>query len=180
MSARVYMSSHGNLCYDGLLRGSVFPVKFLHVSVNKGMLVAPLCTAGVSGGVAQELQMPMGPQMLDDVEEPMLARLATLKDPDTPDQIVLEKHILTHFPRQPWCKMCVESRGRDSAHREQSKIDAVVPQLQFDYGYMGDGGPLQIACFLVGADTSSGAIHATMVPDSKKMDMPYVVAATGK
>ena len=45
---------------------------------------------------------------------------------------------------------------------------------------MGDGGPLQIACFLVGADTSSGAIHATMVPDSKKMDMPYVVAATAK
>ena len=109
--------------------------------------------------------MPMGPQMLEDVEEPMPARPATLRDPGTPDS-------LTHFPSQPWCKMCVESRGRDS------KIDAVVPQLQFDFGYMADGGPLQIACFLVGADTSSGAIHATMVPDSKKMDMPYVVAAT--
>ena len=69
--------------------------------------------------------------------------------------------------------MRVESRGHDSPHREQSKIDAVVPQLQC-------GGPLQIACFLVGADTSSGAIHATMVPDSKKMDMPHVVAATTK
>ena len=45
---------------------------------------------------------------------------------------------------------------------------------------MGDGGPLQIACCLVGADTSSGAIHATMVPDSKKMDMPHVVSATAK
>ena len=45
---------------------------------------------------------------------------------------------------------------------------------------MGDGGPLQIAFSLVGADTSSGAIHATMVPDFKKMDMPYVVAATAK
>ena len=45
---------------------------------------------------------------------------------------------------------------------------------------MGDGGPLQIACFLVGADTSSGAIHATMVPDSKNIDMPHVVAATAK
>ena len=41
-----------------------------------------------------------------------------------------------------------------------------VPQLQFDYGYMGDGGPLQIACFIVGTNTSSGAIHATMVPDA--------------
>ena len=76
--------------------------------------------------------------------------------------------------------MCVESRGHDSPHREQSKIGAVVPQLQFDYGSMEDGGPLQIACFLVGTDTSSGAIHATMVPDSKKMDMPHVVATTAK
>ena len=29
-----YMSSHGDFCYDGLLRGSVIPVKFLLVSVN--------------------------------------------------------------------------------------------------------------------------------------------------
>ena len=43
----------------------------------KGMLIAPLSTAGVSDEVAPELQMPMGPQMLDDVEEPMLARPAT-------------------------------------------------------------------------------------------------------
>ena len=147
-------------------------------SFVKGMMVAPLSTAGVSDEVAQELQMAMGPQMLEDVEEPMPARPTTLRDPGTPDQIVMEQHSPTHFPSQPWCKMCVESRGHDSPHREQSKIDAVVPQLQFDYGYMGDGGPLQIACFLVGADTSSGAIHATMVPDSKKMDMPYVVEAT--
>ena len=31
----------------------------------KGTMVAPLSTAGVSDEVAQELQMPMGPQMLD-------------------------------------------------------------------------------------------------------------------
>ena len=150
------------------------------LSFIKEMMVAPLSTAGVSDEVAQELQMPMGPQMLEDVEKPMPARPATLRDPGTPDQLVMEQHSLTHFPSQPWCKMCVESRGRDSPHREQSKIDACVPQLQFDFGYMGDGGPLQIACFFVGADTSSGAIRATMVPDSKKMDMPYVVAATAK
>ena len=122
----------------------------------------------------------MGPQMLEDVEEPMLARPATLKVPGTRDRIVMEQYSLTQFLSQPWCKMCVESRGRGSPHREQSKIDAVVPQLQFGYGYMGDGGPLQIACFLVGADTSSGSIHATMVRDSKNMDMPNVVALTAK
>ena len=112
------------------------------------MSVAPLLTAGVSDEVAQELQMPMGPQMLEDVEKPMPARPATLRDPGTPDRIVMEQHS--------------------------------VPQLKFDYGCMGDGGPLQIAFSLVGADTSSGSIHETMVPDSKKMDMPYVVAATAK
>ena len=87
--------------------------------------------------------MPMGPQMLQDVEGPMRAGPATLRDPGTPDQIVTEQHSLTHFPSQPWCKTCVESRGRDSPHREQSKIDAVVPRLQFDFGYMGDGGILR-------------------------------------
>ena len=122
----------------------------------------------------------MGPQMLEDVDESMLARPTTLRDPGTPDQIVMEQHSLTHFPTQPWCKVCGESRGHDSPHRQQSKIDAVATQLQFDCGYMGDGGPLQIACFLVGADTSSGAIHVTMVPDSKKIGMPYVAAATAK
>ena len=63
--------------------------------------------------VAQELQMPIGPQMLEDVEEPMLARPAILKDPGTPDRIVMEQYSLTHFPSQLWCKMRVESRGRD-------------------------------------------------------------------
>ena len=33
------------------------------------MLVAPLLTAGVGGEVAQELQMPIGPQMLEDIGE---------------------------------------------------------------------------------------------------------------
>ena len=106
----------------------------------KGMMVAPLSTAGVSDEVAQELQMPPGPQMLEDGEEPMPARPTTLTGPGTPDQLVMEQHSLTHFPSKPWCKVCVESRGHDSPHREQSKIDAVVLQLQFDYGYMGEGG----------------------------------------
>ena len=48
------------------------------------MLVAPLSTVGVSDEVAQELQMLMGPQMLEDVEEPMPARPATLRDAGTP------------------------------------------------------------------------------------------------
>ena len=40
----------------------------------KGTMVPPLSTAGVSDEVASQLQMPIGPQMLEDVEEPMPAR----------------------------------------------------------------------------------------------------------
>ena len=56
-----------------------------------------------------------------------------------------------------------------------------MPHLQFAYGYMGDESLLQRArFFFVGTDTSSGTVDATMGPDSKKMDNPYVVAATAK
>ena len=64
--------------------------------------MAPLLTAGVSDEVAQELQVQMGPQMLEEVDESMPTRPTTLKDPGTPRQIVMEQHSLTHFPSQPW------------------------------------------------------------------------------
>ena len=81
--------------------------------------------------------MPIGPQALEDVGEMMPSLPATFKDPGTLDQIVLYQHSLTHFPSQLRCHVCVESRGREFRSREQSKFDSVVPQLQFDYGYMG-------------------------------------------
>ena len=122
----------------------------------KVMLMAPLVTAGVSDDVAQESQMPMGPQAVEDVVDPIPPRPATLKDPS-----VLDQHSLTHFPSQP---------NPEDATLHIENIDAVVPQLQFDNGT--HGSPLQIAWFFVGADTSFGAMNATMAPHSKKMDMP--------
>ena len=60
------------------------------------MLIADFVTAGVIDDVAQKVQMPIGPQTLDDVEESMPARPATLKDPVTPDQIELDQQSVTH------------------------------------------------------------------------------------
>ena len=73
-----------------------------------------MTTAGVSDEVAQELQMPMGPQMLEDVEEQMLARPPTLRDPGTPDQIVMEQRILTHFRVNPGARCA--SNPEDTIH----------------------------------------------------------------
>ena len=36
------------------------------------------------------------------------ARPASFKNLGTPDQMMIEQHILTHFPNQPWCKRSVE------------------------------------------------------------------------
>ena len=58
----------------------------------KGMLMAILVTAGVSDDAAQKLQIPVGTQALEDVEETKPLRPATFKDPDTLDQSVLDQH----------------------------------------------------------------------------------------
>ena len=77
----------------------------------KGMLVAPLSTAGVSDEVAQELQMPMGPHMLEDVEEPMLARPATLRDPGNRDGTAqsdtLSESALVQDVRRNFLQLCL-------------------------------------------------------------------------
>ena len=47
---------------------------------------------------AHELQMPIGPQALEDAEEPMPSCLATLKDRGTLDQIMLGSAVSNTFP----------------------------------------------------------------------------------
>ena len=86
----------------------------------KWTMVAPLTTAGVSGEVSQEIQMPVVPQMLEDVEEPMPARPATLRDPGTPDQIVMEQHTLAHF-RVNLGVRCVSNLEETINHIENSR-----------------------------------------------------------
>ena len=119
--------------------------------------------------------MPIGPQALEDVEERMPSRRpVTLKDPDTPDQLVLDQRSLTHFPGQPWCKVCVERIGYNR------QLTPWCHNFSWTSATQKDTGPPQIACFLVGTYTSSGAISATKVPDSWKMDMLHVVGGTPK
>ena len=104
------------------------------------------------------------------MDEPAPIVPATLRTPGSPEQSVIDQHELTHFPSQPWCPLCVAARGHDSPRKEQPHLDAVVPVLQFDYGYLGDRNDPETppACFLVGADLSSGGYLAVMVPETGK------------
>ena len=68
------------------------------------------------------------PPALEDVHETMPSRPATLNDPGTFEQILLESAQLDTFPESALAQSVRRnSRGRDSPHREQSKIDGVVP-----------------------------------------------------
>jgi len=140
----------------------------------RGRLVAPIEAGAIADEsminlgdeTAAAFSLPQGPQPIDEVEEPEPVRPATLRSPGAPEPQEIEMHNLTHFPSKPWCSICVEARGHDSPHTEQPHVDAVIPVLQFDYGYMGDTTDAvnPPACFLVGADTSSGAYMAVQVP----------------
>ena len=81
--------------------------------------------------MAQELHIPIGLQAMSDVDELMPFRPATLRDLVAPDQIVVEDHTLTYFPSQPRFKRYPVDETLPRS--EQSKIDAVVSQLQFDF-----------------------------------------------
>ena len=98
--------------------------------------------------------------MRGDLEEPGPARPATRKDPGDPDPAGFERHELTHWPAKPWCAVCVSTRGRDAPLREHPRIDASVPLVAADTGYMGDGDPNPLG-FVAATDSSSGMLSTS-------------------
>ena len=67
----------------------------------------------MSDDVAQEIQIPIGLQAMSDVDELMHSRPATLRDPVSPDQIVVEYPQADVFSETTLVQKV--SRGRDSS-----------------------------------------------------------------
>ena len=66
--------------------------------------------------------------------------------PETPSAKEREGYELTHVPSQPWCSVCVRSKGVDARHlrkpaRKRPEDQGVdhLPVIQFDYAYMSSG-----------------------------------------
>ena len=95
--------------------------------------------------------MPAGPQALEDVDGPMPSRLATLQDPGTPEQIVLDQHSLTHFPRVCLGAKC-PSNPEDAIHHIENRrnVKQWCHNFSLTPATWETEGPLQIACFLGG------------------------------
>ena len=76
----------------------------------------------------------------DEVVGPQGESVAPMKiarDPGAPTPGELENHNATHCPYRSWCGTCVESRGKEDAHRPETGIDDGKPMVQFDYKSFG-------------------------------------------
>ena len=121
-----------------------------YLRVRRHRLVAPVHAHAAlvpaspfhSDEAAQAMLEPAGPRPMPvdvEIEDAAPPRPATLKSPGAPEKQAVDLHNLLHFPSEPWCEHCVQSRGHDAPHMERDNIDAVTPTIQRDYGFMGDG-----------------------------------------
>ena len=64
------------------------------------------------------------------------------KDPGEPSQQERDEHDVTHLPYRPWCRVCVEAKGKEDPHRrvDQERKENGVPVISLDYAFMGQEG----------------------------------------
>ena len=115
-------------------------VKYLLVDSGAACHVCPPDWASslVAPVASQDVQQP-GPAPIS--QEAPLAEAAKQPAGPTPEEIA--QHELTHLPAVPWCEACIKGRGRDAPHRDKQghNIDAVLPVIQCDYGFLTEPSP---------------------------------------
>ena len=103
-----------------------------------------------------------------DVEEEV-DRAKPLPTPQQPTKSEYDDHKVTHCPYRPWCRHCVEGRGREFDHSRLSKSERAVPLIAFDYKGLSDKGNLvegdEVAArVLVVRDRRGKCVHGHLVP----------------
>ena len=107
-----------------------------------------------------------------EVVEPEI-RVSTLRTPTAPSKEQIEKHNLLHDPPQPWCKICIQAKGKDACHKQAAPRP--IPLIQIDYAEAGESGtPNDNFEFIVGTDMVSGSAWASSILVKGKEDQ-YVV-----
>lgn len=95
-------------------------------------------------------------------EEAMAARM--LRDPGAPTQKEVDEHCVTHMPFRAWRPSCVAGKARDKHHRQREQDDKGIPEVVFDYCFMGTEGEEETVAIQVERDRRSKAIFAHGVP----------------
>lgn len=110
--------------------------------------------------------------------EPLeVSEARALRAPTRPAAEEQELHELTHLFHAPWCKHCVQARGRDEARRQTAdRVDAVQPLVSLDYFCLsGKDRPERPAMEMgiAAVDQSTGALWASMVIAKGMVMGPY-------
>ena len=103
------------------------------------------------------------PEELQAQEEEEAEAVRQLPTPDQPTLSEYRDHCISHYPYRPWCKHCVEGRGREFKHATVEKASRGIPTISFDYAFMGDKGEISSE---EQADTEEGSIKVLVIRDS--------------
>ena len=98
-----------------------------------------------------------------------------IKSPEQPRPQERAEHNLTHLPFRSWCQLCVQSKGKADAYKQQ-KQTSTTPVLQFDFCYFKTIGEIRTTPILTGIDVETGMAMA-VVTDNKSGDFTYHVQA---
>ena len=116
----------------------------------------------------EEVAESVGEEITVDVEaecEDEEARKAKpLRDPGAPTQSEIDAHNITHLPYRAWCPACVAGKARDRLHKAFAYEDKGIPEVVFDYCFLGAEGEEETTAIQVAKDRRTRMIFAHMVP----------------
>ena len=89
-----------------------------------------------------------------------------LRDPGAPTQKEIEEHNVTHLPFRSWCQHCVSGKAQDRPHRtrKEDQEEKQVPEIVFDYGFLGGKEDEETLAVQVARDRRTQMIFANVVP----------------
>ena len=97
-------------------------------------------------------------------EQQSANKAKAMMQPVQPTPQEIQQHNLTHMPYRSWCPVCIQSRGRQTSHQQQTSKQ---PVIQVDFTYIKtyeDKWPVPI---LTAIDIQTGMAMATMLTDKK-------------
>ena len=117
----------------------------------------------------------------------------SLRSPIRPPAAEVDRHNLTHLPYRPWCRVCVESKGKEDPHprgRHDAEDKSGLPLVSLDYQEMNEACQMRL---LIGKDEATGMVighHAVckgpkdswlmrkVVADLREMGRPDIILKT--
>ena len=113
--------------------------------------------------------------IIEEEEQQQAIPAKGIKSPEQPTPQERAEHNLTHLPFRSWCPLCVQSKGKADAHKQQ-KQTSTTPVLQFDFCDFKTLGEIRTTPILTGIDVETGMAMA-VVTDNKSGDFTYHVQA---